>query len=138
MKYLLFALLCLTGCKVVWNDPPATTPPIVAPGPQASGSYLNVEWNCRETDLNDALVMVQCDFHNTSPPAKELCIKVEYDTVADEKKVTESRDLCSGPLWADGTSQNYAAFFKEARQTLTNACGAKLEKCYMATRVTKP
>lgn len=124
------SFIMLLGCA-----PAQTYTPPKAPGPVATGSFRDMEWNCEETDINDVLVWVRCEFRNNAPPIKEVCIKVVYDNIAESKEVVESRELCSGPLWSGGTYENYAAFFRESRKTLADGCGPKLEKCRMATKI---
>jgi hypothetical protein len=96
-----------------------------------------MEWSCEETDVNDSLIWVRCDFHNTSPFGQEACIRIIFNDNVTRQEVVESRKLCSGPLWAGGTNENYAAFFKEKRQTLAQSCGPQLQNCYMTTKWVK-
>ena len=130
MKFWPLALLFLIGCADTQYIP------LRAPGPHVSSSFQDMTWVCEETDVNDALVWVRCEFRNNSPPIKNVCIKVIYSTrpgPTTSTIVAESRDICSGPLWAGGTNENYAAFFKENRKLLAQTCGPNLEKCFMAT-----
>ena len=132
MKYFLFSLLFLTGCVTYQVN---TLPH--APGPTSIGFVDNMEWSCEETDVNDALVWVRCEFHNGNPPSPEVCIQVTFNDNMTRQEVIESRRMCSGPLWAGGSYENHAAFFKEKRIALTQACGPKLENCFMTTKIVK-
>lgn len=132
MKYSLFALLLLTGCADTQYIPLPQ-----APGPRAAGSISQMEWVCEETDVNDALVWVRCKFHNEAPPLKDVCIQVTFNDNKTRQEVAAGRKVCSGPLWAGGTFDNYTVFFKEKRIALAQSCGPKLENCYMSTKWVK-
>lgn len=138
----LFALpLFLAGCfHHTWNDKPTTTPKEeVAPGTSeeatipmiiALGTDGKVNWSCKLEELNDSLVWVKCDFHNSKTVPESACTKVGFFNNQTNKLVVESRKVCSGPLAVGATSTNYAAFIKENRVAL-RACGELLDLCVM-------
>ena len=128
MKFWFLPFVLLVACE---SAPPLL--PAQPPGPTAGGHAYDMSWSCEETDVNNTLVWVRCEFANYQQPIKEACIRVTYKDRDSHQNVAESRNLCSGPLWAGGTSENYAAFFRENRVALAKFCGPQLEKCYMDT-----
>lgn len=133
MKYLLPFVLLLTGCfHATWPPPSPIENPLPPPVIIAKGTNGEVSWNCRVSEHNDALTMVECQFdketkHDVAIPA---CIKVGFFDEVDNKLVVESRQVCSGILIGQENSLGYVAFNKEKRLTLRR-CGELLDLCTM-------
>lgn len=126
MRYLL--LLMLAGCvQTTWKQEVQSPP-----GPRTAMSWSpdhKIGYSCQQQDVNQALVWVECDFHNFSARTDDICIEVVYRQ--GKREIARSRPLC-GIILAQEVDTNYAAFNKERRQALT-VCGPKLEMCTLTT-----
>lgn len=136
MKYLLFILLLLTGCfHYVWNDPSAIENPPPSPVQVAKGTDGEVSWVCQQQEVNESMVMIQCDFHNNLITDKthimsQTCIRISYYNEITTELVAESKKVCSGWLATGADSSGNAAFIKDKRRALQK-CGTDLRSCVM-------
>ena len=130
MKYLLL-LLALTSCTTTKAVVPANVEVVHS----STGIAHQLTWRCQEEDINDKLVWVECDFKNYAPYINNVCINVSYISRQTITEVAGSRQMCTGPLWSNAETANYAAFVKEQREALNKACGPKLVNCYMRSKV---
>jgi hypothetical protein len=131
MKYLLLVLLTLAGCVPEYNIVPVSKTEVHS----STGIAHQLTWRCQEEDINDKLVWVECDFKNYAPYINNVCINVSYISRQTITEVAGSRQMCTGPLWSNAETANYAAFVKEQREALNKACGPKLVNCYMRSKV---
>jgi hypothetical protein len=136
MKYLLFTLLLLAGCGAqTWQAPTAIENPQHRTMFVARGTNGVNSWSCTDEEVNDKLVWVRCGFINQWPAiagksTANSCVRVGFYTEEGGLPIAQSRQVCSGPLQAGGTSINYAAFTGKERSALKR-CGSSLNYCVM-------
>lgn len=132
MKYIILILTLFTiSCAPVryWqSQDPAFKPQVVG------GTAETVAWACKEDQMNDKLIWIECEFHNRSyiKTVDSVCLEVSYTSFTTQKEVAKSRKVCSGVLTPNEKTFNYAAFIKKQRELLISVCGLDNSSCYMS------
>jgi hypothetical protein len=129
MKYLLSLLLVLSGC---YHATQTSVPEKAVLHQSTNGRIDDIHFSCEQEEVNESLVWVTCRFTNVGLSTQNKCLRISYFKYENDQ-VTISRDVCSGPLVANQSSSNYAAFTQNERKVL-RSCGVNLENCAMMAR----
>jgi hypothetical protein len=127
---LLSLILCMIGCRIVINDPPTPNKPAT---PTTIGFVDDVSWICSQEEGNPALIWIECDFINKSNHVADICIDVVYKNA--HAYVNAHKNTCSGVLFGNGSSINYAAFTKKEIDNLDIVCGKDLSRCVLSSQI---